>query len=388
MRAQAADEGFDMKIVVVGGSGVLGAKLVATLSAGGHEVVVASRRSGVDAVTGEGLTEALRGAAVVVDVSNSPSFQDAAVMTFFKTSSHNLLTYGAAAGVGHHVALSVVGSRRFLKNGYFRAKLAQETVIKESSIPYSIVQPTQFFEFVATIADAATHGNVVRVSPALIQPIAADDVASAVASIAVGAPLDGTVEVAGPESFHLDALIRRTLGARNDPREVVTDPHALYFGAELSERTLVAGDDARLGTTRFEEWLRRSIAETPPTNPARVENASAAIQPAAFKENEFRISEVPPGSALLVGDVVVFNVGGRLCATQNTCTHRQGPLAEGTLDGSTVTCPYHDAQFDVCTGAVLRGPAREPLETFRVIVDGDVGRIAPAVQSQSTQQIN
>ena len=223
-------------------------------------------------------------------------------MKFFKTSTHNLLTHGAAAGVGHHVALSVVGSGRFLKNAYFRAKLAQEKLIKESSIPYSIIQPTQFFEFVANIADAATHGNVVRVSPALIQPIAADDVASAVASIAGGPPLNGTVEVAGPESVHLDALIRRSLSARNDPREVITDPHALYFGAELSERTLVAGDDARLGAILFEEWLRRSIAETPQTNPQRVDNAGAPIQPAAFKENEFRISEVPPGSALLVGD--------------------------------------------------------------------------------------
>jgi uncharacterized protein YbjT (DUF2867 family)/nitrite reductase/ring-hydroxylating ferredoxin subunit len=366
-----------MKVVVVGGSGVLGSKLVAALGANGHEVVAASRRSGVDAVTGEGLTEALRGAAVVVDVSNSPSFQDAAVMKFFKTSTHNLLTYGAAAGVGHHVALSVVGSGRFLKNPYFRAKLAQETLIKESSIPYSIIQPTQFFEFVATIADAATHGNVVRVSPALIQPIAADDVASAVASIAVGTPLNGVVEIAGPEPFHLDALIRRSLRACNDPRDVVTDPHAPYFGAELSERSLLPGDDARLGAIPFEEWLRRRVAETPQTNPHRVESAAAPIHPGAFKENEFGISEVPPGSTLLVGDVVVFNVGGRFCATQNACTHRQGPLSEGTLDGSTVTCPYHDAQFDVCTGAVLRGPARDPLGTFRVIVDGEVGRIAP-----------
>jgi len=376
-----------MKIVVVGGSGVLGSKLVAALSARGHEVVVASRRSGVDTVTGEGLAEALRGASVVVDVSNSPSFQDDAVMKFFTTSTHNLLTYGAAAGVGHHVAVSVVGSGRFLKNGYFRAKLAQEKVIQESSRPYSIVQPTQFFEFVATITDSATHGNVVRVSPALIQPIAADDVASAVASIAVGTPLNGAVEVGGPESFQLDALIRGYLSALNDPREVVTDPHALYFGAELSERSLVAGDAARLGAIRFEEWLRRSIAETPQTNPQRVENAAAPVQPAAFKENEFRISEVPPGSALLVGDVAVFNVGGRFCATQNTCTHSQGPLSEGTLDGSTVTCPYHGAQFDVCTGAVLRGPAREPLATFRVIVDGDVGRTAPTAQSQQQETL-
>ena len=370
-----------MKIVVVGGGGVAGSKLVTVLRASGHEVVAASRRSGVDAVTGEGLTEALRGAAVVVDVANSPSFEDAAVMKFFKTSTHNLLAGEAAAGVGHHVALSVVGSGRLLKSGYFRAKLAQEKLIKESSIPHSIVQTTQFFEFISTIADTATHGNTVRVSPMLIQPIAADDVARLVAEIAVGPSLGGAVEIAGPERFQIDALIRRDLSARNDPREVITDPHALYFGAELSERSLVAADDARLGEIRFEEWLSRSIAETPETN-RQPAVAVAPIRP-ALGENAFRVSEVPPGSALLVGDIAVFNVGGNFCATQNACTHRQGPLNEGTLDGSTVTCPYHGAQFDVCTGAVLRGPAREPLATYRVIVTGDEGRIEvdPAIAS-------
>ena len=209
-----------MKIVVVGGSGLIGARLVTMLKSQGHDVVAASPRSGIDAVTGEGLADALRGSAVVIDVSNSPLFEDAAVMKFFKTSTHNLLTAEAAAGVRHHVALSVVGTGRLLQSGYLRAKFAQEKLIKESSVPYSIIQATQFFEFLETIADAASHGNAVRVPPVLIQPIAADDVARVVAKIATGAPLNGTVEVGGPEPFYLDGLIQRVLGAQNDPREV------------------------------------------------------------------------------------------------------------------------------------------------------------------------
>jgi uncharacterized protein YbjT (DUF2867 family) len=244
-----------MKIVVVGGSGLVGLKLVSMLTRDGHEVVAASRRSGVDAVTGEGLAEALSGAAVVVDVANSPSFEDAAVMKFFKTSTHNLLTCEAAAGVGHHVALSVVGTGRLLRSGYFRAKFAQEKLVKDSSVPYSIVQASQFFEFLGNIADAATHGNAVRVPPVLIQPIAADDVARAVARIASGTPSNGTVEIGGPEPFYLDRLIQRVLGARNDRREVIADPHARYFGTELNERSLVASDEAELGEIRFDEWL-------------------------------------------------------------------------------------------------------------------------------------
>ncbi len=244
-----------MKIVAIGGSGLIGSRLVKKLREHGHEAVAASPASGVNTLTGEGLAEALRGASVVVDVSNSPSFEDAAVLRFFETSTRNLLAAEAEAGVGHHVALSVVGTERLSGSGYFRAKIAQEKLIKESSIPYSIVQATQFFEFVKSIADAATDGNKVRLAPVLIQPMAADDVAGAVGSIAVGTPVNGTVEVAGPEQFRLDELIRRALSARNDPREVVADPHARYFGAELSERTLVPGDDARLGETRFEDWL-------------------------------------------------------------------------------------------------------------------------------------
>jgi uncharacterized protein YbjT (DUF2867 family) len=199
--------------------------------------------------------EVLTGASVVVDVSNSPSFEDAAVLKFFETSSRNLLAAEAEAGVGHHVALSVVGTERLSESGYFRAKIAQEKLIKRASIPYSIVHTTRFFEFVKSIAAAATDGNKVRLAPVLIQPMAADDVASAVGRVAAGSPLNGTVEVAGPEQFRLEEFIRRGLSAGNDPREVVADPHVRYFGAELSERTLVPGDNARLGETRFEDWL-------------------------------------------------------------------------------------------------------------------------------------
>ena len=251
-----------MKIVVIGGSGLIGSKLVKILREHGHQAVAASPDSGVNTLTGEGLAEALTGASVVVDVSNSPSFEDAAVLKFFETSTRNLLTYGAAAGVGHHVALSVVGTDRLLESGYFRAKIAQEKLIKESSIPYSIVHATQFFEFVKRIAAAATEGDKVRLAPVFIQPMAADDVASAVARIAVGKPVNGTVEVAGPERFRLDELIRRGLRAGNDPREVVADPEARYFGAELGELTLVPGDDARLGETRFDDWLRQPTTTT------------------------------------------------------------------------------------------------------------------------------
>jgi len=247
-----------VKIVVIGGTGLIGSKLVKQLREHGHEAVAASPDSGVNTMTGEGLAEALRSASVVVDVSNSPSFEDAAVLKFFETSTRNLLAAEAEAGVGHHVALSVVGTERLSESGYFRAKIAQEKLIKGSAIPYSIVHATQFFEFIKSIADAATDGNRVRLAPVLIQPMAADDVARAVDRVAAGSPLNGTVEVAGPERFRLDELIRRGLSARNDPREVIADPHARYFGAELDERTLVPGDDAQLGETRFEDWLSRS----------------------------------------------------------------------------------------------------------------------------------
>ncbi len=252
-------ERHDMKIVVIGGTGLIGSKLVTKLEEQGHEAVAASPASGVDTLTGDGLAEALAGAAVVVDVSNSPSFEDAAVLEFFETSTRNLLAAEAAAGVGHHVALSVVGTERLSESGYFRGKIAQEQLIRSGSIPYSIVHATQFFEFVKSIAATATDGDTVRLAPVLIQPIAADDVARAVGRVAVGAPVNGIVEVAGPEQWRLDELIRRGLTARNDQRTVVADPHARYFGAEVSERTLVPGEGARLGETRFEDWLRQPV---------------------------------------------------------------------------------------------------------------------------------
>ena len=253
-----------MKVVIIGGSGLIGSKLVTRLREHGHEAVPASPDSGVNTLTGEGLAQVLTGAAVVIDVSNSPSFEDAAVLKFFETSTANLLAAEAAAGVGHHVALSVVGSDRAPDSGYLRAKVAQEKLIRNSSIPYSIVRATQFFEFVKRIADEATDGNTVRIAPVLFQPIAAEDVAKAVARVAVSAPVNGIVEIAGPQQFRFDEFIRLGLAARQDPRVVIADPHARYFGTELGERTLVPGADARLGEIRFEDWLGKSAPQTMP----------------------------------------------------------------------------------------------------------------------------
>jgi uncharacterized protein YbjT (DUF2867 family) len=254
-------ENSRMKIVVIGGTGLIGSKVVSKLDDRGYEAVAASPNSGVNTLTGEGLAEVLEGASVVVDVSNSPSFEDAAVMEFFTTSTRNMLEYEAAAGVGHHVALSVVGCDRLPESGYLRAKVAQEKLIKESSIPYSIVRATQFFEFLKRIADTATEGNTIRLPAVGFQPMAADDVAQIVAKTAVGSPLNGTVEVGGPERFRFDEMIRMGLNAGNDPREVVIDPHARYFGTELGERSLVPDDGALLGETRFEDWLKGSASE-------------------------------------------------------------------------------------------------------------------------------
>jgi len=248
-------EKSNMKIVVIGGTGLIGSKVVSMLSDRGYQAVPASPNSGVNTLTGEGLAEVLAGASVVVDVSNSPSFEDAAVMEFFKTSTENLISYEAAEGVGHHVALSIVGTDRLPDSGYMRAKVVQEKLIKASLIPYSIVRATQFFEFVNRIADSATEGNTVRLPPVRFQPMAAEDVASAVARVAMESPLNGIVEIAGPEQFGFDELVRLGLSARNDPREVIADPHARYFGTELSEHSLVPGNDALLGKIRFEDWL-------------------------------------------------------------------------------------------------------------------------------------
>ena len=247
-----------MKLVIIGGTGMIGSKLVSNLRAQGHEAVPASPDSGVNTLTGAGVANALQGASVVIDVSNSPSFEERAVMDFFTTSTRNILKHAAAAGVKHYVALSVVGTDRISDSPYLRAKNAQETLIKGGGIPFTIVHATQFFEFVTRIADEATVGTTVRLPPVLIQPMAADDVARAVGRVALNAPANGTVEVAGPEQFRFDDLIRQGLGARNDPRDVVVDRHARYFGAELNERSLIPGDNARLGEIHFQEWLNQA----------------------------------------------------------------------------------------------------------------------------------
>ncbi len=251
---------MSMRIVVVGGTGLIGSKVIGKLKAGGHEAVVAAPSTGVSTLTGEGLAEVLKGASAVIDVSNSPSLEEQAVIEFFQTSTRNLLSKEAEAGVRHHVALSVVGTERLQESPYMRAKLAQERLIRESGIAYSVVHATQFFEFVRSIADAATVGNQVHVPPAFIQPIAAEDVASAVAKVAVGSPLNGMVEVAGPERFRFDEFIRRGLRAHNDSREVVVDPNTLYFGAKLSELTLIASGEASIGEMRFDNWLSAATA--------------------------------------------------------------------------------------------------------------------------------
>jgi uncharacterized protein YbjT (DUF2867 family) len=250
-----------MKLVIIGGTGLIGSKLVARLRARGDDAVAASPDTGVNTVTGEGLAGVLRGASVVVDVSNSPSFDAAAVMDFFTTSTRNLLEAARAARVAHYVALSVVGTERLPESPYLRAKNVQETMIRQSGIPYSIVHATQFFEFINRIADEATDGTTVRLPPVFIQPMAADDVAKALARIAVDAPLNGAVEIAGPERFRFDELIRQRLAARNDPRQVVVDARARYFGAELGERSLIPADDARLGDIRLREWLTQPVGQ-------------------------------------------------------------------------------------------------------------------------------
>lgn len=248
-----------MKIVVIGGSGLIGTKLVNRLRQAGQEAVAASPSSGVNTLTGEGLAEALAGAQVVVDVSNSPSFEDQPAMDFFRTSGCNLLAAEAAAGVRHHVALSVVGTERLVEMGYFRAKLAQEDMIKAATIPYTIVRATQFYEFLGAIAQSGAIGDVVHLSPALVQPMASDDIAEILADVAVRPPLNGMTEIAGPERVPLDEIVRRFLSATKDPREVVADVHARYFGLPMNDRTLTPGDAPRLGPTRFEDWLSRSL---------------------------------------------------------------------------------------------------------------------------------
>lgn len=250
-----------MKIVVIGGTGLIGSNVVNRLRQHGHDTVAASPGTGVNTITGEGLAAALKGAQVVVDVSNSPSFEDRAVMEFFETSGRNLLAAEAEAGVEHHVALSVVGTDRLPDSGYFRAKVTQENLIKASKIPYTILRATQFFEFVEGIVKSGAEGDKIRLSPALVQPIASDDVSVALADLAVGAPVNGMVEVGGPDRFPLDELARKFLVSRADQREVIADVHARYFGSELNDRSLVTADNARLGPTRFQNWLSRAAAQ-------------------------------------------------------------------------------------------------------------------------------
>jgi uncharacterized protein YbjT (DUF2867 family) len=246
-----------MKIVVIGGTGLIGSKTVAILRQGGHDVVAASPNSGVNTITGEGLKEAVAGAQVVIDLANSPSFEDKAVLEFFQTSGRNLLAAEAAAGVRHHVALSIVGTDRS-DNGYFRAKVAQEKLIEASGIPYTIIRSTQFLEFLRGIAAESTEGNIVRISPGLFQPIAADDVSAVVAEVALAAPRNGIVEIAGPERAPFNEIVARYLKAVGDPRQVVRDPEARYFGSRVEERSLVPLGEARLGHIGLDEWLRRS----------------------------------------------------------------------------------------------------------------------------------
>jgi uncharacterized protein YbjT (DUF2867 family) len=250
-----------MKIVVIGGTGRIGSKVLKHLREHGHGAIPASPKTGVNTVTGEGLAEVLKGASVVVDVSDSPAWEDAAVLKFFQTSTHNLLTYEAAAGVGHHVALSVVGTDRLSESGYFRGKIAQEKLIKESSIPYSIVRATQFFEFLKGLADWSMVNGKVHLPPVLFQSMAADDVASGVARVAVGPPVNGILEIGGPEQFRLDELVRRLLASLKDPRNVLADPNARYSGAKIGEKTLIPGNNAQLGKTSFETWLTQSAAQ-------------------------------------------------------------------------------------------------------------------------------
>jgi uncharacterized protein YbjT (DUF2867 family) len=249
-----------MKVVVIGGTGLIGSRLVATLRGHGHEPVVASPESGVNTLTGEGLERALSGSAVVVDVSNSRSFDEQVARPFFETSTRNLLSAERLAGVKHHVALSVVGTDRLVESGYFRAKLAQERLIQESGAPYSIVHATQFFEFAKMIADFSVQGGSVHLPPVLIQPMAADDVAAALGTVAVGTPLNGIVEVGGPVEMRLDTFIRQGLAAAKDPRDVVPDPQALYFGIHVTERTLLPERGSRRGAITFEQWLARNAA--------------------------------------------------------------------------------------------------------------------------------
>lgn len=357
-----------MNIVVIGGTGLIGSRLVTALRAAGHDAAAASPASGVDTVTAAGLAQLLDRADVVIDLSE-PSCGDDEEVVRLTTCTRNLLRHELASGVRHHVALSAVGTERLLESGYFRARRAQEQQIEASGVPYSIVRATLLFESLERMARAAEDGATVRVPAVAVQPMAADDLVRLLARVAGQTPLNGTIEAGGPEPFYLDGLVQRVLGARRDPRRVIGDARAQYFGAQPAGRTLMAGDDAELGEIRFDDWLLHATGQEPDAA------AVAHAERGPLGPCEFRLSDVPPGSVRLMGDIAVFSVAGGFCATQALCTHRAGPLSEGTVDDSTVTCPLHGARFNIWSGAVLRGPAVEPLATYRVTVEGDVGRV-------------
>ena len=302
-----------MKIVVIGGSGLIGSKLVNNLRQRGHDVLAASPASGVNTMTSEGLADALKGAQVVVDVSNAPSWEDKAVLEFFETSGRNLLGAEAAPGVKHHVALSVVGTDRLLASGYFRAKMAQENLIKASQIPYTIVRSTQFFEFASGIAKNATEGAAVRLSSVLMQPIAADDVAAALADVAVGDPIEGTLEIAGPAQIRQDELIRQYLSATGDTRNVITDVRAGYYGVEANDQSLVPGPNPRLGSIRFAEWLN--------TQPKAIERPSAPASNPSVRAAAMAV--------LLLGGIALGALSLRDAAAQDSSA-RQSKVAATT----------------------------------------------------------
>jgi uncharacterized protein YbjT (DUF2867 family)/quercetin dioxygenase-like cupin family protein len=376
MKTNSSNKRIDnhMKIVVIGGSGLIGKKVVNNLREKGHEVVAASLSSGVNTLTGEGLAEALAGAQVVVDVANSPSFEDKAAMEFFETSGHNLFAAEAAAGIGHHVALSVVGTERLQAMGYFRAKLAQENLIKASGVPYTIVRATQFFEFLGAIAQSATEGQTVQLPSAAFQPIAAEDVAAALADVALGEPLNDTVEVAGPERTGLDELVRRFLRGTKDPREVITDTKARYFGLAVNDQTLVPGMKARIAPTWLEDWISRSI---PQNQASSAGSASKSSHPSPRKIAlglllflcgiAFATPCVSAGSAhdtsnekskvTLVYEHVLPNVPGKSI---------KGVLVEYQPGGSSPAHTHPDSAFIYAT--VLEGAIRSQVNNGPVIV--------------------
>lgn len=359
-----------MRIVVIGSTGPVGSGVVTALRAAGHDAFAASLESCAKALTGERPAETLRGVEVVVDAAEPPCFDTAAGDACWTASMRSLLAQELEAGVQHHVVLSAVGAKELVRGDYFRARCLQERLLHSSPLRYSIVRTTLIFEHLRRLAEISAIGAAVHVPPVLVQPVAAEDVVRLIAAVAVDKPLHGMVEIGGPEPLYLDGLVQRFLGASQDPRTVIADPHAHYFGAHPGERSLIAGDEAEIGEVRFDDWLREHALASSTVDP---NDRVSSERP--LRTYEFRVSDVPPGSVMLLGDVAVFNAGGGFCATQARCTHRSGPLSEGSVDDTTVTCPLHGAQFNIWTGAVLRGPASKPLATYPVTIDGGIGRV-------------